>query len=869
MIVHPKSRRCLRVVALCLIFILLLTPTLASCRKDPTQGSDEEDNTPKIELVGDDGVFRYTIIRSLDAQKALSSSCATLHTILEKVLARKDVEIITDDVSPYEWEILVGNTNRPESAEVLAELGDKQYAIRVMQEGKRIVIIGCDDEHTVQAVDYFLRTYVGYDSLTGTTVMKENISLSLTLNDVQTALDTPTYANEPTLVHTRYTTEDVVVADIIVGRENYGVDPSGMVDSTSGIQTALNDCAARGGGTVFLPAGNYLIKSELRIPAFTVLRGDWQDPDLGKEYGTVLWLDVASRDEMTTGTILLGASGGAYGLTVYYPKQSMENVRPYPFTFYFNPNHQGKGNHTPTVKNCTIINGYRGVGATAESESGHEQLTIENLKGTFLDIGVAIGFSSDVGTCTNITVSPKYWSEFNAVRSLEEVDVRDVTDYTRKHTIGMRLSDVEWTEYTHITITDCKTGIHIIPAVRIGFAGSFYDTVVMNCDVAVRADELDKRWGAQFSNCYLVGSEYAMINDSNGVIKTAGTTMLGGLSGTILVDRDALTQYNIDTGVSYQKPNAVLYVANFDKTAKTDISADLQALLNEAGKTGGVVYLPGGNYLLDQPITVPEGVELRGTSPVATREQQGYGIGTRIFTHYGVGMSDTDTALITLEAFAGVNGIRFAHSSNTSDVRDTAYMIRGTGEGVYVVNSCFIAAGRGIDFADCDNHFIKKVTSYCFINDIRVGGKNGTVTGFLHNATVCDRLGYTPESGEIGGNMKNPNYANRNEVARDYNTTILVVNAEGQRIWSAFSYGVAHFIVAENSVGTLAVNIGTDNIGSETAQLVVRGGDFVGINILRFNGHSFDVEDGGVITLYTRLAIGDKTEETVKNQTAN
>ena len=75
--------------------------------------------------------------------------------------------------------------------------------------------------------------------------------------------------------------------------------------------------------------------------------------------------------------------------------------------------------------------------------------------------------------------------------------------------------------------------------------------------------------------------------------------------------------------------------------------------------------------------------------------------------------------------------------------------------------------------------------------------------------------------------------------------------------------------MTENSVDTLAVNIGTDNIGSETAQLVVRGGDFVGINILRFNGHSFDVEDGGVITLYTRLAIGDKTEETVKNQTAN
>ncbi|MBE6619791.1 MAG: hypothetical protein E7625_00300 [Ruminococcaceae bacterium] len=862
MIIRPKASLFLRMLALCLTLIMLLSPAMTACRKDPGQG--DEDDGPKITLVGEDGVFRYTIIRSLDAKKALSSACATLHAVLEKILDRKDVEIITDDVSPYEWEILVGNTNRPESAQVKSELGEGQYAIRVMQEGKKIVIVGCDDEHTVKAIDYFLRIYADYDAITGTMMMKENISLSLTLNDVQTAQDTPTYANEPTLVHTRYTTEDVVVADIIVGRENYAVDPTGTMDSAPGIQLALNDCAARGGGTVFLPAGNYRITSELRIPAFTVLRGDWQDPDLGNEYGTVIWADVASRDEMTSGTILLGASGGAYGLTVYYPDQSMENVRPYPFTFYFNPNHQGKGGHAPTVKNCTVINGYRGVGATVESESGHEQMTIENFKGTFLDIGVAIGFSSDVGTCANITVSPKYWSEFHAVRGLEEVDVRDVTDYTRKHTTGMRLSDVEWTEYVHITVTDCKTGIHIIPAVRIGFAGSFYDTVVMNCDTAVRADELDKRWGAQFSNCYLVGSEYAMVNASNGVIKTAGTTMLGGLSGTILVDRDLLSQYNIDTGVSYQKPNAVLYVADFDKKATTDISGELQALLNEAGKTGGVVYLPGGNYLLDQPITVPEGVELRGTSPVATREQQGYGIGTRIFTHYGVGMSDTDTALITLEPYAGVNGIRFAHSSNTSDVRDTAYMIRGKGEGVYVVNSCFIAAGRGIDFVGCDDHFIKKVTSFCFINDMRVGGKNGTITGFLHNATVCDRLGYTPESGEIGGDLKNPNYANRNEVARDYNTTIHVVDAEGQRIWNAFSYGVAHFIVAENSIDTLAVNIGTDNIGSETAQMVIRGGDFVAINVLRFNGHSYDAEDGAKVKLYSRLAIGDKTEETEK-----
>ena len=867
MTIHQKARRGLRLSVALLALLMILTLGLCACRNTPDQpepGPEPEPDVPKFNLVDENGAFPYVIVRGDYAKSAVTKMAAIVHVALEGVLDRDDVEITTDETPAAAYEILIGKTNRPESEEILSTLGERQYAVRVMNEGKTIVIVGVDDAQTVKAVDYFLRKYVGYDYITEVVNVKENISIPLELNEVLTYENTQEHSDAPIIVQTHYVAEDTVVADIIAGRENYGVDPTGVADSTDGIQRALDDCEARGGGTVFLPVGNYRITKQLRIPSFTVLRGDWQNPELGNEYGTVILADVPSRDEMTNGTILLGASGGAYGLTVYYPKQSLSDVKPYPFTFYFNPAHQNKGGHAPTVKNCTIINGYRGVGATVLSEGGHEQLTIENLFGTFLDIGVAIGFSSDVGNCTNITISPKYWSEFASARGYDAVAVKDIKSYTRANTVGMQLSDVEWTEYIHITISDCSTGIHIIPAVRIGFAGSFYDTVVVDCDTAVLAEELDNRWGAHFSNCYLEGSDYGMVNHSSGIIKTAGTTIIGGLEGDILVDTDLLTEYNIDTGVGYPKPNGVLYVGDFDKTGKTDISAELQALLYEAGKTGGIVYLPGGTYLIDEPIEVPEGVELRGTSPVATREETGRALGTRVMTHYGLEGTEDDMALITLGENAGVNGIRFVYTSNHSGIRDTAYTVRGTGEGVYVVNSCFILAGRGIDFAGCNNHLIKKVTSFCFINDIRVGGKNGTVTGFLHNATVCDRVAYTPESGELGGNMLNPNYSNRNEVARDYNTSIWVVDAEGQRIWNAFSYGVAHFIVAEDSYDTLAVNIGTDNIGSKTAQMVISGGDFTGINILRYNGHSYDAEDGARVTLYSRLAIGDKTEDTVK-----
>ncbi len=864
MFIHSNKplKRCLILIALLTVALLLLP--LYSCKKDPPPSPDGGGTVEPGSMLDADGKFRYTIVYGASADAKISETATLMQTTFGAILTQESITLTTDATAEVEYEILIGETGRPESAQVKGKLGKDQFAVRLLDGGRKLVIVGCDDNHTVMAVEYFMRTYAGYDAVLEVISVKDNIKLPADLSVTKTQIYSPPYADTPTIVGTRYTTEDVVVADIIVGKENYDVDPTGKKNSAPGIQKALNDCEARGGGTVFLPAGNYRITKGLQIPSYVVLRGDWQDPDYGNEYGTVIYADVPMIDISTVGTFSLGAAGGAYGLTIYYPDQKLDAVEAYPYAFYFNPNHQNKGNMAPTVKNCTVINGYRGVGVTAKSEAGHEQLTIENLRGTFLETGIAIGYSSDVGTCTNITIAPNYWSDFAAARGLEPVDVEAVRAYTRKHTTGMKLSDVEWTEYIHITITDCKTGIKINPAVRIGFAGSFYDTIVLNCDTALLAEELDKRWGMQISNSYFSGSNYAIVNESEGMIKTAGTTMLGGLKGSIAVDEDSLADYKIDIGVSYKKPNAILYVADFDKTGKTDISSKLQALLDEAGKTGGIVYLPGGDYLLDQPVNVPAGVELRGTASTANREQNGYGIGTRILTHYGLRLSDTDRALITLGEYAGINGIRIAYTSNDSSIRDTAYAIRGTGKGVYVTNSCIIAAGRGVDFAGCDDHFIKKLTSFCYINDVRVGGKNGTITGFLHNCTVRWRIGFKPEATENPGATALPGYQDGNYVARDYNTSIIIVDAEGQRIWNAFSYGVATFIEAKNSKDTLAVNFGTDNIGDTTAQMVIRGGDFTGINILRYNGHSYDVHDGAEVTLYSRLAINDKSEDTLK-----
>ena len=70
-----------------------------------------------------------------------------------------------------------------------------------------------------------------------------------------------------------------------------------------------------------------------------------------------------------------------------YPDQSLDDVKPYPFTFYTSG--AGDSYMLSTVKNCTVINGYRGIGACC-TQGVHEQLNVEGFRGTFLACGAML-----------------------------------------------------------------------------------------------------------------------------------------------------------------------------------------------------------------------------------------------------------------------------------------------------------------------------------------------------------------------------------------------------------------------------------------------------------------------------------------------
>lgn len=654
---------------------------------------------------------------------------------------------------------------------------------------------------------------------------------------------TQTGKTNPQIVKTKYKTADVVVADIVPTEMGYAVDPTGKTDSTEGIQQALYDCHDAGGGTVFLPAGIYAVSDTIIIPQYVTLRGDWQNPDEGTEYGTVfcIWMDPA--DTATGGPFLLNDSSGMVGATVYYPFQTLYEVLPYPFTFYI-----ADVSQVITVKDVTVINGYRGIGTSVQT--AHEILIIDNFYGTFLQSGMEINNQSDAGAVDSVYISTKYWKEA-AAECMNKPLGSEIDAYVKKNATGLILSDVEWSSFCNINVDGYNIGIKVIPGYRIDLSAPFYNVNIKNCETGIYAQSIATYLGAAISNSYIEGG---IINEWTGVLKGTDVEVKGNIDetveNTVILYNDDLSKYVIDYDKSYVKPNSNLVVANLKQSTVDDSSAQLQAAINKAKSLGGgVVYVPGGTYRFDKPITVPAGVELRGATSVSQREIYKADLpGTRFLCYYGDGEKFnplTDQAFITLEGKnAGVNGIRIVYAKNgpLDENLNTTYTVRGKAEGVYVVNTYICAAAYGIDFRNCDSHYLRGDYTGCYYNTFLVGGKNGVIRNCLQNPTMVTRI--QCEALENWGNASRGFTEVTNPITRKYLQNIIVQDAENELIFGILAYGARNLLVNKNSVNTVAINMGSDNMNALGAQYINKDAELTVINTLRYNGHSYDNING-------------------------
>lgn len=706
--------------------------------------------------------------------------------------------------------------------------------------------------------------------------MKKLISLLLCLTFIMsfaTVVSAEEKVQTPVIVETVYPTDDVVIADIIATEEPYNADNTGEKDATYAIQKAINDCAANGGGTVFLPAGEYRVTGKIYIRQFVTLRGDYQDPDEGKQYGTVIIADVPSENVMTPGLFTVGASAGAVGLTVWYPHQDINNVKPYPYTFFVTGNEDYM---LSTIENCTLLNSYRGIGASSECENGiyqcHEMLTIENVKGTCLYEGLNSYNSADVDTVKTFYILNKYWAE--AGERFNPPEEAEIDAYTRQNGYGLVIGDLEWPQFADIRVSDMLYGMHFREPERYSYSGIFADLYITDCVYGIYAPDgiiahRGASWGTGILRGRIEGEKYAVYEMGRHAKFFTDVEIVGKIKGKNIHQyktdvSDFMPSYN----ESYSKVENYLYVVNADKTGKTDASAAVQLKLDEAAETGGVVYLPGGLYRFDNPVRVPSGVELRGSSSVATRCQGGNSSGTLIISYYGY--DKTSHPLITLDGDgSGLNGIRVdypmnAPVDNSGIYRETSPVVYSASDNIYITNCFFTLASCGIRLENSENAFIKKIIGCCYESMFSMTEcQDVFVEGCLQNANTLPRNGYESLGiPEFSGRFTEDKlfeyvFIPITRIRTDF---ISLDKCDDIRIFNTFIYGGKTFLNSKDSNVTL-VNVGLDGSSLTEYAYILSGGEVNLFNSMRSTENGklgyrfFTIENGTAFRSYNSQSV--------------
>ena len=140
--------------------LLLCFTVLAACNKDK---NDKVERQPEYITVLADSQMSYRIVRPDNASQQEEDAGVLLRN------AFKEKFSVTPDLST-DWikrgetleegllEILIGDTNRPESEIVKASLSGEMYAVVVLN--NKIVICASSDEYINDAVQYFIDTFI-------------------------------------------------------------------------------------------------------------------------------------------------------------------------------------------------------------------------------------------------------------------------------------------------------------------------------------------------------------------------------------------------------------------------------------------------------------------------------------------------------------------------------------------------------------------------------------------------------------------------------------------------------------------------------------------------------------------------------------
>ncbi|MBR3646663.1 MAG: discoidin domain-containing protein [Lachnospiraceae bacterium] len=315
----------------------------------------------------------------------------------------------------------------------------------------------------------------------------------------------------------------------------YGAVGDGITDNTEVFQKLINKMGSLGGGIIYVPAGNYVIRGNLSVPRGVILRGDWLKPDKNKpikNQSVLMAYTGRNGNERSTPFIELCIESAVMDMTIWYPEQTPDNIVPYSPTIRFGFNNYF-GNEYSNVNHVTLVNSY--IGVLFNYDNFGASPIVNNLYGTTLCKGVEVDKIADVGRIDGVDFSSEYW--INSGFANAPTNKEAFRDYMKSHAIGVVMRRNDWSftcnltvdgyksgfnaEYTtnenerstpnghnyNFNITNCETGITINATNGVGIL--FTHINISNCRNGILINEHTGDI-AQFINTDITASKYAI-----------------------------------------------------------------------------------------------------------------------------------------------------------------------------------------------------------------------------------------------------------------------------------------------------------------------------------------------------------------------
>ncbi len=337
--------------------------------------------------------------------------------------------------------------------------------------------------------------------------MRRNVALLVALLAFQEVLA----AMKPRVIETKFPTDDVVIASLVIEAPKDGVG-----DATGAIQAAIDEAAAAGGGVAFLPAGRYRLAGRLTLKEGVTLRGDWSafgvrpsgrpgEDGLKPELRTATILMPTADKGNADGppAITMERGTGLTNLAIWYPDQDPMKIVPYPWTI--RTSEKVVGNNL-TIQNVALVNPYQAIKIGPEWNELH---TIRNVVGTPLKAGIWMDTCTDIGRVTDVTFGPSCWEGSGLPGSPMAADVKKALgEFLRREGVAYEMRRSDWEYLYGIHSYGYAVGLVIRPGQQ-GTANAVLCGSSLGGNTALRLEGLNEI-GLSVAGTNLDGRDFAV-----------------------------------------------------------------------------------------------------------------------------------------------------------------------------------------------------------------------------------------------------------------------------------------------------------------------------------------------------------------------